>query len=303
MVIGVTKKKEKILLSIGVVIIITASLLLTSISGCSAKSVNTPTAGQTTVHIKYPTDNGIVQIRETIIGTAKNIPEGKHLWILIYPHSAYKYYPQYPVNIESNGSWKLPVQFGGEEHVGYKFDIYAVLADDNAQKELNKYIEESEKTKSWNGIRVLPDGTKISTKLTVIRASPKSAKVTPAEIKITYPSDSATVQMKETLAGTAKKIPKGKNLWIAIYPQNAYKYYPQKSVNVQNDGSWTLPVQFGEAVHSGIKFDICAILADNNAHKELSKYIKASKKAKSWDGIKFLPRGTKTITKLTVIRA
>jgi hypothetical protein len=144
--------------------------LLTSISGCYAKSVNTQTPAKTAIHIKYPTDNGIVQIKETITGTAKNIPEGKHIWILIYPQEAYKYYPQYPVDIKSDGSWKLPVQFGGEEHVGYKFDIYAVLADDNAQKEFNKYIEESEKAKSWNGIRVLPEGTSIITKLTVIRA-------------------------------------------------------------------------------------------------------------------------------------
>jgi hypothetical protein len=144
--------------------------LLTSISGCYAKSVNTPKPTQTAIHIKYPTDDARVQIKETIIGTAKNIPEGKHLWILIYPQSAYKYYPQYPVDVKSDGSWKLPVQFGGEEHVGYKFDIYAVLADDNAHKELSKYMDASEKYKSWDGIRVLPDGTKIVKKITVIRA-------------------------------------------------------------------------------------------------------------------------------------
>jgi hypothetical protein len=51
MAIGFTKKKEKTLLSIGVVIIITASLLLTSISGCYAKSVNTLTPTQTAIHI------------------------------------------------------------------------------------------------------------------------------------------------------------------------------------------------------------------------------------------------------------
>jgi hypothetical protein len=82
---------------------------------------------------------------------------------------AYKYYPQNPVNVQSDGSWTLPVQFGGEENAGEKFDIYALLVDDNAQKELDKYIEESEKVKLWNGIRTLPDGTKIITKLTVTR--------------------------------------------------------------------------------------------------------------------------------------
>ena len=63
----------------------------------------------------------------------------------------------------------LHVQFGEAQNVGTKFDIYAVLADNNAQKELNNYMEISEKNKSWDGMRMLPAGTTKITKITVIR--------------------------------------------------------------------------------------------------------------------------------------
>jgi hypothetical protein len=219
--IGLTKKKEKAILSAGI-IIITAVLLFIISSGCAVHPGNstgptqtpaqtatqtpaqtatqtpaqtaTQTPAQTAtqtpaqsatqmpalkpttdgstadVKITYPSDSAIVNITETIIGTAKNIPEGQQLWIAIYPHTASKYYPQNPVSIESNGNWDLPVQFGGALNAGEKFDIIALLADDNAQKKLINYIETSEKAKLFKGVRILPDGSKIITKLTVIRA-------------------------------------------------------------------------------------------------------------------------------------
>ncbi len=125
---------------------------------------------------------------------------------------------------------------------------------------------------------------------------------TQAEVSITYPLNSATVQMKETIAGTAKNIPDNQQLWIVIYPQDAYKYYPQNPVNVQSDGSWSLPVQFGEAQNVG-KYDLYAVLADNNAQKQLSDYITKSENAKSWDGMRILPSGTIEFIKITVTRA
>lgn len=119
------------------------------------------------IQITYPLNTA--KIKENATGNAKNIPEGQQLWIAIYPHTASKYYPQNPVSIKSDGSWDLPVQFGGAENAGEEFDIVAFLADDNAQKELIKYIKESEEAKFFDGIRILPDKNKIITKLTVIR--------------------------------------------------------------------------------------------------------------------------------------
>jgi hypothetical protein len=125
---------------------------------------------------------------------------------------------------------------------------------------------------------------------------------TAAEINIVYPSNSATVQMKETITGTAKNIPDGQQLWIAISPQGE-EFYPQIPVVVLNDGSWSLPVQFGEVQNVGTKFDIYAVLADKNAQNTLNNYINESKNTNLWKGMSVLPDGTITITKLTVVRA
>lgn len=122
------------------------------------------------------------------------------------------------------------------------------------------------------------------------------------EIIITYPSDSATVQMKDNIAGIVKNIPDGQQLWIVIYPQTALKYYPQNLVDVQNDGSWVLPVQFGEAKDVGTKFDIVAVLAGKNAQKEFNNYIDACAKTTLWPGINTLPDGAEEYVRVTVTR-
>jgi len=107
-------------------------------------------------------------MEDTINGTAKNIPNGQQLWIVIHIHGE-EFYPQKPVAVQNDGSWSLPVQFGGARDVGTKFDIYAVLADKNAQKVLNNYIDESTNANSWKGMSALPNGITTITQLTVTR--------------------------------------------------------------------------------------------------------------------------------------
>jgi hypothetical protein len=292
-------KNAKLAFGVGVLLFISGIILAsTGITGPYAPPPTpTPTPTPTPVDIKitYPLDSTTVQMKENITGTAINIPDGQQLWIAIYPQNANKYYPQNPVDVQNDGSWTLPVQFGQPENVGVKYDLYAVLADKNAQKEFNDYLDNCIKTNSWPGMRELPNGTSQIIKLTVIRASS-------ADIKITYPSDSATVQMKENITGTAINIPDGQQLWIAIYPQNAYKYYPQNPVDVQNDGSWTLPVQFGQPENVGVKYDLYAVLADKNAQKEFNDYFDNCIKTNSWPGMGELPDGTTQSIKLTVTR-
>jgi hypothetical protein len=137
---------------------------------------------------------------------------------------------------------------------------------------------------------------------TPIAAPTPIATPTRAEISITYPSNSATVQMNEIITGTAKNIPDDQQLWIVIYPQSTYKYYPQNPVNIQGDGSWTLPVQFGRESNVGTKFDIVALLADKNAQKELNYYMDTSAKNGSYSGMGMLPDGTIEITNIRVTR-
>jgi len=259
------------------------------------QTVSVPTS--TEISIIYPLNSSQVYMQETITGTAKNIPEGDVIWIIVDPHNG-KYYPQSDkVKIQS-GEWSTPVGIGTKETVG-NFDIIVVLADQKAQDEFNNYFETCYQTNSWAGMDKIPNSAKVYDKITVTRNSVETG----PEIKIAYPLNSATVQMKETITGTAENIPDGQQLWIVIYPQDAYKYYLQNPVDFQSDGRWTLPVQFGEEQNVGTKFDLYAVLADNNAEKELNNYMTASENAKSYGGMRELPNGTTKITKLTVIRA
>lgn len=131
----------------------------------------TPTlpSTQAKINITYPLDSTDVQMQETVKGTATNIPEGQQLWIVIKQQSLLEYRPQNYVNIQSDGSWELPVQIGEGDSHGSWFDIYAVLADKNAQNEFNNYLNTFEKTGIWPEMMELPDGSKVKVKVSVGR--------------------------------------------------------------------------------------------------------------------------------------
>ncbi|MDP4117241.1 MAG: hypothetical protein Q8903_13980 [Bacteroidota bacterium] len=120
------------------------------------------------INITYPLNASKVKIRENIQGTARNIPEGQTAWLIIYPHTAYKYYPQNKLDIRDE-KWSYPAQFGGEEHVGDKFDIIVLLADQKAHAELANYLETCIKTNTWPGTMTLPVGVKEYARVTVTR--------------------------------------------------------------------------------------------------------------------------------------
>lgn len=263
--------------------------------------------------IKINYNSETANIEEYINGTAKNIPEGQEIWILVYPQTADKYYPICKGQLR-NGEWTtfpLPVHLGTENDTDTKFDILAILADREAQDELGAYFERGIRENYWPGMPRIPDSVEFSDKKTVVRNSTIAFAATstsetltppPAEITITYPSALPKVNITETIHGTAKNISEGQQFWIAVYPQTAFKYYPQNPVNIQSDGSWDVPAQFGGENNVGEKFDIVAVLADKNAQTELNKYMDASEKAVFWPGMRELPNGTTKITNLTVIR-
>ncbi len=117
-------------------------------------------------------------------------------------------------------------------------------------------------------------------------------------VKIAFPLN--TVQIRDTVSGTAKDISEGKQLWILIYPKNALKYYPHQ-VDIKNDGSWKFTAQFGQEHNVGDKYDILAVLADKNASNNFATYINTAAD-NNWPGMENLPEGTDEITTITVIR-
>jgi PGF-pre-PGF domain-containing protein len=246
---------------------------------------------ESTIKITYPSDASFVNIKETAIGTAGNIPEGQKLWILIYPPAANKFYPQHwSVNVIS-GNWSIPVELGTKYNAGETFKIIAVLADQESNKELTNYINTGNST-GWPGMSSIPVGAQVVDEVTVTR------KIEPL-VDITSPLN--TARMQDTITGTAKYIPEDKSVWILIYPSKAHKYYPQNKANIQKE-KWEVSAQFGQENNISEQFEIIAVLADQNAQNEFKAYLDKSNAAQKWDGILTLPKTTQELARVTVIR-
>jgi hypothetical protein len=250
--------------------------------------VNNPTK----INITYPLNGAEVNIKETVDGTAENIPEGYKFWILVYPQAANKFYPQNKnVNI-INGHWSSSIGLGTKDNSGEKFNIIAVLANEEAHKELTNYTDIGIKDNYWPGMDSIPQGAWVCDEVTVTRVSPP-------EINITSPSNTTTI--RNIIKGTAKNIPEGQEVWVIIYPYTAYKYYPIDKLNSQN-GKWELPAQFGEGKDVDTQFDIIAVLADQMAQGEFNSYLETCRKVNQWPGMNNIPSSAKELARVTVTR-
>jgi hypothetical protein len=119
-----------------------------------------------TPEVKITAPLNTAKLSDIITGISKDIPNGQTVWILIYPHTADKYYPQ---NKVTNKNWNLSAQFGGANDTGIQFDVLAVMADQGAQNELQAYYDTSMKNNSWLGIKNLPNDTTELARVTVTR--------------------------------------------------------------------------------------------------------------------------------------
>lgn len=99
-------------------------------------------------------------INEDITGTATNIPDGYNLWILVYPKTAQKYYPQHDSIKIQDGKWSIKIRLGNENNTGEKFDIVAVLADQNANEMFETYKSYCD-TGNCPGMIGIPEGAEI----------------------------------------------------------------------------------------------------------------------------------------------
>ena len=123
------------------------------------------------------------------------------------------------------------------------------------------------------------------------------------EIKITYPYDGATVEIREIVRGTSQKIPEGQAIWIIVYPHLVDRYYPQNnSADVQANGDWTSNTSISIEEDVNRKFDIIAVLADKRAQDAFEAYIKQAKDTKTWPGLGKLIEGTTIYDRITVMR-
>lgn len=128
----------------------------------------------------------------------------------------------------------------------------------------------------------------------------------PTEVKITNPSNGATVSQSIDVEGTSKDIPAGASLWIMVYPHGVNRCYPQDNrdfpIVVMANGDWSTRAVIGSDIDSGLEFKIFAVLADENANKAIIDYLDKCKANGSWPGMEKLPDGAMPYDKVSVTR-
>ena len=134
----------------------------------SSKQPSTPNP-VTEVKITYPSNFSTVNMNDTLSGIAKNIPEGKELYILVYAPGVNKYYPQNNRMHITDDMWSVPIWVGLKSDVGEQFDIIAVIADKDAQVAYTSYMITCNKTNERPGLADILSGSKECDKITVIR--------------------------------------------------------------------------------------------------------------------------------------
>lgn len=122
-------------------------------------------------------------------------------------------------------------------------------------------------------------------------------------VRITYPSDGATVEIREMIKGTSQNIPKEQVIWIVVYPQVIGRYYPQNDpADVQANGDWSSLAFIGIEEDVGKKFDTIAVLADKKAQDAFNDYLVQAKDKKTWPGLGKLPNGAMIHDRITATR-
>jgi len=123
------------------------------------------------------------------------------------------------------------------------------------------------------------------------------------EVKITYPYDDASVEIREMIRGTSQSIPEGQVVWIIVYPQITGRYYPQNALtDIQANGDWSSPALIGIEEDVGKKFDIIVVLANKEAQESLNAYLAQFEDKKTWPGLEKLPNGAVIYDRITITR-
>jgi hypothetical protein len=127
----------------------------------------------TKVEITNPQNEATISKSIDIEGTSKDISVGQDLWIMIYPHGANRYYPQdkhdLPIVTMANGDWSAQANIGSDADSGLEFKIFAVLADEKANKAIIDYLDQCKLNGSWLGMEKLPDGAMLYDEVSVTR--------------------------------------------------------------------------------------------------------------------------------------
>lgn len=122
------------------------------------------------IKIIVPVDSQTVPIPLRITGTYQNASQEEKLYVVVYSTDVARYYPQLnPVMQQAENTWSCDVLVGLDRDVGRKFVVYAVLANKEAQKDLDVYINQVMDTNDSRGLKNLPKGAEKCAFVTVQR--------------------------------------------------------------------------------------------------------------------------------------
>lgn len=123
------------------------------------------------------------------------------------------------------------------------------------------------------------------------------------EVRITYPTQRDSVELREMVRGTSQKVPDGQAIWVLVFPHVAGTYYPQNApADIQAGGDWTSLAFIGTDMDTDNKFDIIVALADEMAQGELNAYLAQYKDKSPAPGLTRIPNGTTEYHRITVTR-
>jgi hypothetical protein len=210
--------------------------------------------------------------------TCSDVPDSLYVWILVYSHHDFRYYPQPgPIGTDS-GDYVGIAYLGTEtEGAGHRFDIIVALADATVSEDLQ-----------------LPDGVEEKDRITVRRGQ---------GCLITEPKDGdQDLGWENDVRAQCSGVPTSLYVWVLVYSHYDSHYYPQvkpmKKVNGDYEGKAYLGLEgTGEDRGIGHEYDIIIALADATMSGRLQEY------ARSHSGYEFtLPDGVEEKDRITVKR-
>ena len=106
------------------------------------------------IEIASPRISDRVGSEGTAEGTA-TVPKGKYLWVFVRPKGLGIWWPQGsgPAKI-LDGRWKVSVAYGSPGDAGTGFEITVAVVDESTNAKLLDWVQTSERTGHYAGIRL-----------------------------------------------------------------------------------------------------------------------------------------------------
>ncbi len=104
--------------------------------------------------ITKPSENGIEVSRTMFVDGTAELPAGYCIWVFVRREDfANDWWPQGEARVlPSSNRWRVAVNFGGPQDVGWIFDIAAVVVDEKEDLRLRRYMSDGRRTGDYKPI-------------------------------------------------------------------------------------------------------------------------------------------------------